>query len=166
MDRSVVEEPEKPASTKLIVDFMCGKLARWLRVLGVDTEYYNETDSANLLKRALSEERTVITRNTRISPIPNVEFLVLRSELPDEQIRQVIKDLHLQDRLAVFTRCNVCNGELMDMKKNVARGKVPFYVFQTQDKFKMCPRCGRIYWEGTHIHSMKAYIRRLLEEDN
>jgi len=161
----VVQEPQKPTSTKLIVDFMCGKLARWLRVLGVDTEYYKGTDSTNLLKRALSQQRTVVTRNTRISRIPNVRILVLDSELPDEQIKQVVRDLHLEDRLAPFTRCNMCNGELTDMKKSDAKGKVPFYVFQTQDRFKTCARCGRIYWEGTHIQSMRDYITKLLEQN-
>ena len=154
---------EKPASVRLIVDFMCGKLARWLRVLGVDAEYYGEGESTELLKRALREERTVVTRNTRIPSAQNVEVLLLKSEIPEEQIVQVIKDLHLERNLAPFTRCNVCNGELIDVEKGGVKEKVPLYVFQTQDRFKMCCCCGRIYWRGTHVRSMEAYIDRILE---
>lgn len=163
VDRYIVQGPGKPASVRLIVDFMCGKLARWLRVLGVDAEYHGEGESTELLKRALREERTVVTRNTRIPSTQNIEVLVLKSEIPEEQIVQVIKDLHLEDRLAPFTRCNVCNGELNDVGKDGVKGKVPFYVFQTQERFKTCSSCGRIYWPGTHVRSMEAYIDRILE---
>ncbi len=157
-----MQGPGKPASVRLIVDFMCGKLARWLRVLGVDAEYHGEGESTELLKRALREERTVVTRNTRIPSTQNIEVLVLKSEIPEEQIVQVIKDLHLEDRLAPFTRCNVCNGELNDVEKGGVKGKVPFYVFQTQDRFKTCSSCGKIYWPGTHVRSMTDRIDKLL----
>lgn len=157
-----MQGPGKPASVRLIVDFMCGKLARWLRVLGVDAEYYGEAESAKLLKRALCEERTVVTRNTKIPSAYNVEVLLLKSEIPEEQIVQVIKDLDLAHRLAPFTRCNVCNGELSDVEKREVKGKVPFYVSRTQDKFKICRSCGRIYWPGTHVRSMTEHINKLL----
>ena len=161
-----MQGPGKPASVRLIVDFMCGKLARWLRVLGVDAEYYGETESTKLLKRALNEDRTVVTRNTRIPSAYSVEVLLVKSEIPEEQIVQVIKDLHLEHRLAPFTRCNVCNVELNDVEKDDVKEKVPLYVFQTQGRFKMCGSCGRIYWPGTHTRSMKAYIDRILEASN
>jgi uncharacterized protein with PIN domain len=151
---------------KLIVDFMCGKLVRWLRVLGFDAEYSRETDFKDLLRRALSEERTIITRNTRLPSIPSLRTFVLDSEIPEEQIKQVIDDLDLREKIALFTRCNVCNGELEAVSKERVRGKVPFYTFQTQESFKQCPGCGRIYWEGTHVGSMKRYVMKVLGKAN
>jgi uncharacterized protein with PIN domain len=149
---------------KLLVDFMCGKLARWLRVLGLDAEYSREIDFQKLLRRALSEERTVLTRNTALPPLPNVKVLVLESEIPEAQVKQTIRDLHLERSLAPFSRCNVCNGKLEEVEKEDVREKVPPYTFKTQDEFKRCSGCGRIYWNGTHVLSMRRYITTILEE--
>ena len=149
---------------KLIVDFMCGKLVRWLRVLGFDAEYSRDIDTGRLLKRALREDRIVVTRNTKLSSVPNGHLVLLASEIPEEQIKQVLEDLDLSGEIALFTRCNVCNGLLEDVPKERVRSRVPFYTFQTQEKFKACPGCGRIYWEGTHVGRMKLYIAQLLGE--
>gem|GEM_PF-327741 len=147
---------------KLIVDFMCGRLVRWLRVLGFDAEYSKDVDTKTLLKRALSEDRTVVTRNTKLSSDSGIRLLLLTSEIPEEQIKQVLEDLDLAVNIIPFTRCNVCNGVLEAVPKEHVRGKVPFYTFQTQEKFKTCLRCGRIYWEGTHVEHMKRYIAQVL----
>jgi uncharacterized protein with PIN domain len=50
----------------------------------------------------------------------------------------------------MFTRCILCNEPLTDIAKEKARGRIPEYVFKTQDKFVCCPKCSRIYWQGTH----------------
>jgi uncharacterized protein with PIN domain len=147
---------------KLIVDFMCGKLVRWLRVLGLDAEYFRETDTRALLKRALSEELTIVTRNSRLSSTPGVSMLLLKSEIPEEQVKQVLDELGLLGSIALFARCIVCNGELKAVSKEDVRGRVPFYTFQRQERFKKCPGCGRIYWEGTHVEHMKRRIAELL----
>jgi uncharacterized protein with PIN domain len=148
---------------KLIVDFMCGRLVRWLRVLGFDAEYFKGTDAKALLKRALSEDRTIVTRNARLSYTSSVSLLLLISEIPEKQIKQVLEELDLAGSIALFTRCNVCNSELEAIPKEHVRGKVPFYTFQTQERFKRCPVCARIYWEGTHVVHMRRYIAEILE---
>ncbi len=130
----------------------------------MDAEYSRETDPRKLLRRALSEERTVVTRNTALPPVPSVDLLVLESEIPEAQIRQTISDLRLEHSLAPFTRCSVCNGKLEEIEKEDVQGKVPFYTLQTQDRFKRCCGCGRIYWEGTHVRSMRRYVMSILEE--
>ena len=35
-----------------------------------------------------------------------------------------------------------------------ARGRVPDYVFATQETFVECPGCTRLYWRGTHWRNM------------
>jgi hypothetical protein len=50
----------------LIADAMLGVLARWLRVLDVDTACDPTLDDPELVFRALSEECTVVTRDRRL----------------------------------------------------------------------------------------------------
>ena len=39
--------------------------------------------------------------------------------------------------------------------------RVPEKVQDLYERFRYCPGCGRIYWEGTHYARMKAVIDRL-----
>ena len=60
----------------------------------------------------------------------------------------------------MFSRCIICNVELEDIDKAKVKDKVPEYVFKTQGEFITCPKCQRIYWQGTHWGN----VRRCLEE--
>jgi uncharacterized protein with PIN domain len=63
----------------------------------------------------------------------------------------VLKILQITPALGrMFTRCILCNEELADIEKEKVKGKVPEYVFKTQEEFITCPKCNRIYWQGTH----------------
>ena len=46
---------------RFIADAMLGKLARWLRLLGYDTLYSQESDSI-IAQHARSQERILLTR--------------------------------------------------------------------------------------------------------
>jgi len=34
-------------------------------------------------------------------------------------------------------------------------------VYDTHEEFAMCPVCGRIYWEGTHVSRMKDKLQEV-----
>jgi len=57
--------PERP-EPRFIADCMLGKLARWLRVLGYDAAYERRISDDDLVRRARSEGRILLTRDTRL----------------------------------------------------------------------------------------------------
>ncbi len=146
---------------------MLGKLARELRLLGFDTRYINpQTDELRnpmiLLKLAQSENRIVLTRNTKLKNYSEVVFI--NSEYIDEQIAQVMKSFKLKIDIKPFSRCLACNEILVSVKKEQIKGRVPFYIFQTKDEFSCCPKCQKIYWAGTHQKNMQERVRKLIEQ--
>lgn len=145
---------------KFLADDMLGRLAKWLRVLGYDTLYHQHLDDNELVRLARAEGRLILTRDTRLAHRRGVRCLLIESELVDEQLSQVLDDLGLAlDDL--FSRCTVCNAPLEEMEKQAAKERVPPYVFRTQERFKLCSQCGRIYWRGTHWDRMKERIEGL-----
>ena len=52
----------------------------------------------------------------------------------------------------------------MEKRKEEVRGLVPPYVYRTQDKYMMCPSCGRVYWRGTHWERMRRELEDILRE--
>jgi hypothetical protein len=91
--------------------------------------------------------------------------LLIESQDLEEQLRQVSTDLHLKPDRA-FSRCPVCNEPLKPMDPESARDHVPAYVARTQDAFKTCPTCHRVYWRGTHWQQMEEQIAQFRCHDN
>lgn len=146
---------------KFLVDFMLGKLARELRILGFDALYVEKKDlTANpltILYQAKQGLRIFLTRNTKLKDYSEAVFII--NETVKEQVGQVIKHFKLQDEIKPFTRCLRCNEVLTQVAKENIKGKVPFYIFQTKDKFVYCQKCRKIYWAGTHLKDMEKRVK-------
>ncbi len=148
---------------RFLADVMLGSLARWLRILGYDTVYDNRIPDLEIVKRALGEDRLVLSRDRRLCRRKALadRHLLIESQRLDGQLLQVLQFLEapLPARLA-RSRCVRCNGELAPLKRAAARGRVPSYVWRTQQRFKECAGCRRVYWSGTHQQRMLQRLRR------
>lgn len=128
---------------------MLGRLAIWLRLLGYDTRYEAAASDAHLARIARAENRVLLTRDVELTRRRAIRALLIASEQVEEQVRQVFGAFNLTARQA-FSRCAECNHPLQDVSKEAVRDLVPPYVFHTQERFRRCPQCARIYWRGTH----------------
>lgn len=143
---------------------MLGALARWLRVLGVDTAYDASIDDPELAERAVAEDRLLLTRDRRLVERRGLagRHLLIDSEVVDEQVRQVLSALGLEPSAGdLFTRCLRCNTPLEPVDAASARRLVPPFVARTQQRFRRCPGCRRLYWRGTHARRMRRRLARM-----
>jgi len=151
------------------VNFFCdeqlGKLNRWLRIIGQDSVWEREIDDDELLKRARDEGRTVLTRDTRLArKADDVEVICLDANYPAHQLREVVELFRDKIEIRVFSRCVECNGTLEAIAKSLVEGKVPPFVFKTQEKFTMCKNCGKLYWQATHRERIDVQLKDILGE--
>jgi uncharacterized protein with PIN domain len=146
-----------------LADAMLGRLAKWLRMLGYDTVYAPGLSEGEIVRRAFTEGRCLLTRRTSLKGRNDVaSLLFVESDHVQEQLRQVI--LHAGVRPepdAMFSLCLSCNAALMPLSKEGAEGTVPEYVLQTTRRFSKCPTCGKVFWKGSHVSSMLARLERL-----
>ena len=151
---------------RFIVDNNVGKLAKWLRMMGYDAIFFDGSDDAYLVAKALAENRVILTRDTQIMKrgiitSGRLKAILINSDAHEPQIRQVIDTLHLDYRSRPFTLCLECNQPLAERTKDEVKDRVPPYVFQTQSQYMECPACHRIYWRGTHWQSMTEKLEKL-----
>jgi len=147
---------------KFILTKELGRLAKWLRILGYDTIYYDKDDKSRLIIISLRDERVILTREAKMSRFTGVRLLQISEDFVEKQLEQVIKELGLEiDENRTFTRCVDCNELLVDIKKEAAKEKVPPYVFETQNEFKMCPDCRKVFWRGTHWELVKKFLKKV-----
>jgi uncharacterized protein len=141
---------------------MLGRLAKWLRILGYDTAYLPQLSPEGVLREGRKQRRIILTRNTRLLRRKDVPPLVfVRSDHFREQLRQVIEECHLHPQQQLLTRCIECNLVPEEVAKDEVRSRVPVYVWQTQETFRRCPRCNRIYWGATHRNHVLNELQRI-----
>jgi uncharacterized protein with PIN domain len=73
---------------KFFADVMLGTLAKWLRILGYDTEYDNQIGDGELAERCLAEERILLTRDVRLVKRRNVRHrsVLISSDILEQQV--------------------------------------------------------------------------------
>jgi len=148
---------------RFIADAMLGRLARWLRLLGFDTLYEPHITDAMLIKRALAEDRLILTRDTSLSK-KNIKYLLISSDDVFEQLKEVIIALGLREQNT--PRCANCNGLVVNIQKHDAEGLVPDYVYLNYNNFMRCLDCGRLYWEGTQYMDVKKRLGEVFKSKN
>lgn len=148
---------------RFVVDVMLGKLARWLRILGFDAAYKSRADDRHLLQAARRERRTLLTRDhALVESAKNVRALLIESDDWRLQLAQVLDTLGVRDEAKPLSRCLACNVKLKRLSRKNARNLVAPFVFERAPMFSICPRCGRVYWPGTHFGDMDAKLTDIL----
>jgi len=152
---------------RFIVTNELGKLAKRLRILGFDTITCEAPRSSELIIRALSDERIIVTRSKTIGEKLEKSTVVVTSPELKEQLKQIFGKLNLKiEENKMFTRCTLCNNMLVDVSKNEVKDLVPPRVYEGQEVFKKCPACGKIYWQGTHWGKINAMVNEIMSTDN
>ncbi|MBN2407185.1 MAG: Mut7-C RNAse domain-containing protein [Elusimicrobia bacterium] len=147
---------------KFIVDFMLGRLCRWLRLMGFDAQYYRGSDKGTIIYRSLKERRIILTRDTGLSRKRALGIFIVRSDDFRQQLKEIISEFGLDPQeSSVFTRCLECNKRLESIPKKRIKGRVPDYVFENHDEFSICSDCQKIYWKGTHRTLIKNVLGEL-----
>jgi uncharacterized protein with PIN domain len=138
------------------VDAMLVKLAHYLRVLGLDATYDLEASLATRIDRADAEGRVLLTRNHRIGHQEREprKMIVVKSEDPVEQLREVVAACALVPEERLFSRCIRCNVDLDEVSKDPSIAAcVPERVFAKYGRFWTCPKCGTVFWKGSHVRN-------------
>ena len=173
-DPGVLRENGEPP--RFLADAMLGRLARWLRILGFDADYFPGEDD-DLFHKARLEGRVLLSRDTRliqrcaagINPVSGrgasspPAHLFIQSDHVMEQLRQVVAALRLDLATPRLHRCTRCNMALQSRDKAEVLGLVPEFVWSQHQAFWACPGCRRIYWPGTQWQRMEEVIKALCQ---
>ena len=137
-------------------------------MMGYDALFFAGSDDSGMIATALAEDRVLLTRDTqivkrRLITTGRLKAILIASDEPELQLKQVIGTLNLDIHFRPFSLCLECNQPLVDRSKEQVRNRVPPYVFETQEQYMECPSCHRIYWRGTHWRAMNRRLERFTE---
>lgn len=141
---------------------MLGRLARWLRLAGIDCAYAGGIPSDDeVLAQCQRENRLLVTRDAVLvqrAPRNGVEVVGLASREEAEEIAAVAR--RLGDPLEParwFTRCPHCNDDLAAVPPAEAQTLLPPSVSPDSGAVR-CRGCGQVYWEGSHAPKIRERL--------
>ena len=147
---------------RFVADGHLGKLARHLRMAGFDTLWTNHWNDDEIVQISAVQKRTILTRDKGMLRRREVERgYFVRATESEAQLTEVVRALQLEGMLAPFTRCRECNVPLEEVSREAVLDRLPERVRDLYHRFKRCPGCERVYWEGSHFARMKGILERL-----
>lgn len=149
---------------KLLCDVMLGKLARWLRVLGEETIYFNDAEDDELIKKAVKNNAILITRDKRLAQKARdfTKTVLLKSNSIQGQLKETLAALKIRPPKTIpQTLCPLCGSKLKKVAKKTIKAEVWPRVFKRQKAFWRCTGCRKLYWRGTHMEEIRRTIQRM-----
>jgi uncharacterized protein with PIN domain len=137
------------AELRFLADRMLGRLARWLRILGFDTEYADDTGDMEIAQRAAEESRILLTRDRELSANRNIRAIYIPDLELEDQLVTVMNSLGITPQVKTV-RCTLCNGTLSAITPAEASAEIGEGIASRHAVFYRCVRCGKIYWQGSH----------------
>ena len=153
-------------NTRFLADAMLGRLARWLRAIDADTlQLPLDTADREIVARAAAEGRVLLTRDRHLlRELRPDRALAVRSDVPLQQLVEVVHAFDLRRPAEFLTRCLLCNTQLDVLPASEARAVVPPRSRDLPGIVRRCPSCGRVYWRGSHVRRMEAALSAALSE--
>lgn len=142
---------------RFLCDEMLQRLGRWLRAAGYDTAIaVAGEDDRELVKQTNAEARLLLTRDRHLARFRNGEgrVVLLQSNALAEEVAELSGRLAIDWMLRPFTRCLECNTPLVPATET-QRQQLPEGALRLSPAAWYCPRCAKLYWEGSHVRRMR-----------
>ncbi len=147
---------------KFLLENNLSKLAKWLRFLGHDVKVLE--GEINLRDLSKNQDRVFITTSKRWEHTlkkAGIRYLVVPRHDWKLQLCMVIRHFNLRPEL-ILDRCAYCGAKLSPVEKEEVKERVPPRAYDTAYDFTLCPRCGALFWKGTHYEGMVRMLEKVL----
>lgn len=152
--------PQPLESLKFVADVNVGRLACLLRMAGFDTEYHPDHTDGAIARMAAMEGRVVLSKDTGLLKRREVVYgRYVRGIHPDDQLQEIVRFFGIRRASQPFSRCLHCNTPLVAVEKAAIVHRLELKTRKYFDRFKMCSRCDRIYWQGSHHSHMSSRMQ-------
>jgi uncharacterized protein len=145
---------------RLLIDEMLTGLARWLRAAGHDAALAPPgAPDLTLIEQALADARVLVTKDRALhhrasGRCPSV---LLEADGVAHEAAALSAVLPVDWLQAPFTRCVMDNSVLRPMAPEEL-ATLPGDTASLPGPFNACPRCGRLYWPGSHVKRMRERL--------
>jgi uncharacterized protein len=164
---SVTKIRERPLrNLAFICDVHLGKLAKYMRMLGLNVDYQNNYTASKMVYMSVKQNKIILTKGQELLKNKLItRGYCVKETTPKLQLQEVVSYFDLHGLFFPMSRCLRCNQIVEQATKDSVRDRVPASILEMHDKFTTCDGCGLVYWEGSHYRSMMAWIREIQKKN-
>ncbi|MGQ1784991.1 MULTISPECIES: Mut7-C RNAse domain-containing protein [unclassified Saccharicrinis] len=142
-----------------ILDVHLGKLAKFLRMAGLDTLYSDRFEDSEIIDISLETGRIILTRDRQLLHSKRINHgYFVRNIDPLKQFKEVLAKFNLGSQLKPMMRCLKCNNPLEPINKTKVLNRIKPAILNRFDTFYTCKQCNHIYWKGSHYERMTEFL--------
>lgn len=151
---------------RFIADCHLGKIAKYLRIFGFDTLYFQSIDDDDIIDIAKKEERYLLTSDKILyQRMKHHNALYITHAGFEKQLKEIFHHYKLFDKCDPMSRCIRCNGVLKKIEKQEVIEELKAKTKKYFDTFYRCEECGKIYWHGDHYKNMLKFVNRFIAQN-
>ena len=156
--------PQPLRDSRFVLDAHLGRLASYLRLLGFDAIFNNDSTDGELVTISLEENRILLARDRSLIERGQVTHgYWVRNSRPRQQVAEVVRRFDLQGQIAPFRRCARCNTLLETAGRKTGSPRLSDRARERHDFLKRCPGCARSYRRGAHSERIRKLVRLIIE---
>jgi hypothetical protein len=153
--------PLRPPSPRgrFVLDQHLGRLAAYLRLLGLDCIHHSIFADDEIVRVALAEDRVLLSRDKRLlmrRAVVHGGFV--HATNPFEQVPEVLHRFPAPGCIVPFSRCMACNALLRPVAREAVEDRLLPETRRYYREFRECPSCRRVFWDGSHVRRMRAWV--------
>ena len=146
-----------------VADVHLRRLARLLRLLGLDVSFLPHAEDEELVEVSVREKRILLTRDRQLLKHGRLTHgYFVRAEQPLEQAREVVRRFDLAGEVSPFSRCLECGALLTKVRKEEVADRIPPRTAAWLSEYVLCSGCGKLYWRGTHFRRLERLVAEIL----
>jgi len=150
---------------KFIADCHLGKIAKYLRIFGFDTLYFQSIDDDDIVTIAKEQNRLVLTSDKELyQRVKHLNGMYIQHADFLKQLKDIFNHYKLYDKCKPLSRCIECNGTVKAVDKDeiecILKPKTSKYF----DYFEKCEVCSKVYWHGDHYKNMSKFVNDFLNK--
>ena len=154
--------PQPVAAIRFLVDRNAGRLAKLLRMAGLDAELVRDLPPGETAALAADTGRILLSRDREVlKRCQVIHGRLIRAEEPEDQLDEIITLYGLAPVLRPWSRCMVCNTPLRPVAREKILHRLQPLTRRYYRDFSLCGGCGRIYWRGSHYRRMRETLERI-----
>jgi uncharacterized protein with PIN domain len=122
---------------------------------GIDIEIAENLSDKEIAAFAHEKQRIVLSKDLGLLKHRKITYgRYVRSIYPEDQLKEIINFFNLKPHLQPFSRCLRCNTPLTFVEKKNILSRLQPKTRLFFNRFKICMRCDKIYWKGSHHEGM------------
>ena len=154
--------PEPLRKIRFVADVNVIRLGRLMILAGFDVSYSSRYSDREIADISGDEKRIVLTRDTALLKQKKIVYARrVRSNLPYDQLAEVVRFFGLTPQAAFFSRCSTCNRPLEKVEKKKVMHLLEPKTRKYYDLFFQCPCCGQVFWRGSHYEKIRGSFQSL-----